>query len=348
MATIRPRRRKDGSTGYTATIRIKRHGAIVHQESQTFSRRAAAADWARRREVELEDPDTLARAGQGATTLEALIDWYVKEFENVSGWGRSKSASLRQLRGHPIAGRDALSITSAHLVEHIRRRRAAGVGPSTAGNDLTWIGVVLRAAARLRDLPLHPSVVDEARQACRDLRLIARPRKRERRPTEAELQALDAWFRRGDRRGRIPMAEIMWFAVFSARRQTEICKLEWADQNAEDRTGLVRDAKHPRAKAGNHRRFRYTPEAWQIVERQPKGDSRIFPYDAKSVGARFTRACRMLGIRDLRFHDLRHEATSRLFERGYQIHEVAQFTLHESWNELKRYTHLRPGEMREL
>lgn len=51
---------------------------------------------------------------------------------------------------------------------------------------------------------------------------------------------------------------------------------------------------------------------------------------------------------DLRFHDLRDEATSRLFERGYQIHEVAQFTLHESWNELKRYTHLRPENVREL
>ena len=55
-----------------------------------------------------------------------------------------------------------------------------------------------------------------------------------------------------------------------------------------------------------------------------------------------------LGIKDLRFHDLRHEATSRLFERGYQIHEVAQFTLHDSWNELKRYANLRPELLRDL
>jgi hypothetical protein len=33
-----------------------------------------------------------------------------------------------------------------------------------------------------------------------------------------------------------------------------------------------------------------------------------FPYDPKSVGAAFTRACHILGIQDLRFHDLRHEA----------------------------------------
>ena len=45
--------------------------------------------------------------------------------------------------------------------------------------------------------------------------------------------------------------------------------------------------------------------------------------------------------------DLRHEATSRLFERGYDIPEVAQFTLHESWTTLKRYTHLRPEQVEE-
>jgi hypothetical protein len=39
---------------------------------------------------------------------------------------------------------------------------------------------------------------------------------------------------------------------------------------------------------------------------------------------------------------------ARLFERGYQIHEVAQFTRHESWNELKRYTNLRPENIRDL
>jgi hypothetical protein len=113
-------------------------------------------------------------------------------------------------------------------------------------------------------------------------------------------------------------------------------------------SGVVRDAKHPRAKKGNHRRFKFTLEAWEIVRRQSRNSQYIFPYNAKSVGEAFARACRVLGITDLRFHDLRHEATSQLFERGYEIHEVAQFTLHESWNELKRYTHLQPQHVREL
>ena len=76
-------------------------------------------------------------------------------------------------------------------------------------------------------------------------------------------------------------------------------------------------------------------------------DPRVFPYNSKSIGANFTRACRLRGLKDLHFHDLRHEATSRLFERGYDIPEVAQFTLHESWTTLKRYTHLRPEQVEE-
>lgn len=52
-----------------------------------------------------------------------------------------------------------------------------------------------------------------------------------------------------------------------------------------------------------------------------------------------------LGVDDLHFHDLRHEATSRLFGRGYPIQELAQFSLHESWTTLKRYTHLKPEDV---
>jgi len=144
------------------------------------------------------------------------------------------------------------------------------------------------------------------------------------------------------------MNDIMDFAIESARRQAEICRLRNADNDAKSRSGVVRDAKHPTDREGNHHRFKYTPEAWAIVNRQPANADFVFPYNPRSVGAAFTRACQVLGIIDLRFHDLRHEATSRLFERGYQIHEVAQFTLHDSWNELKRYTNLRPENVRDI
>ena len=348
MPTIKVRKQANGITRYTAIVRIRRGGAILHRESRTFAHRSAAVSWAKHREVVLEDPSALTRVQHGAPTLAELIRWYIDTFETISKWQRSKQAHLELLERHALGKCNALTLTSAALIDHVRSRRAKGAGPATVANDLIWTGVVLRAAKSVRELPVRPEIVQEARNACAELRLIGKARKRARRPTPEELEQLRDYFARRDERSQIPMLAVLEFALASARRESEICRLEWRDNDERTRTGIVRDAKHPTAKEGNHRRFKYTPEAWAVVRAGPKGSAYIFPYEPRSIGAAFTRACHVLGIKDLRFHDLRHEATSRLFERGYQIHEVAQFTLHDSWNELKRYTNLRPENLREL
>jgi integrase len=292
--------------------------------------------------VELEDPSALIVAQHGEASLASLIRWYIDDFHKLSRWRRTKQSQLEFLEKHSIGKANAVKLTVTALVDHIRARRVAGAAPSTAGNDLTWIGVVLRAAKSVKNVPVRPEVVDEARSACSALRLIGKSRQRNRTPTYEELEKLDAYFRRTDRSAKIPLRHIMWFAIYSTRREDEITRIQRSDNDADRKLGVVRDAKHPREKEGNHRQFRYTPEAWAIMEMQPaiENDDRIFPYNPKTIGSRFTRACRVLGILDLHFHDLRHEGTTRLFELGLQIPEVACHTLHESWAVLKRYTHL--------
>ncbi|MEX2150284.1 MAG: tyrosine-type recombinase/integrase [Steroidobacteraceae bacterium] len=348
MPTIKARKKANGSTRYTAIVRIRRGTTVLHQESRTFTHRTAAQSWARHREVALEEPAALTRQRHGAPTLAELIRWYIDTFETISRWQRSKQTHLEFLERHSPGKLEALTLTSADLIRHVQSRRAEGGGPATVLNDLIWIGVVLRAAKSVKELPVRPEIVLQARIACRELRLVGKSRRRTRRPTADELERLRKHFRSRDRRATIPMQAIMDFAIASARRESEICQPVWRDNDEANRTGLVRDAKHPTDKEGNHRRFKYTPEAWALVTAQPQTSDYIFPYDPKSVGTTFTRACKLLGIQDLRFHDLRHEATSRLFERGYQIHEVAQFTLHDSWNELKRYTNLKPENLRDI
>jgi integrase len=347
MAHILARKRASGIR-YTANIRITRDGVILHREAKTFELRSAAERWARAREVALEDPAALIRATDGAPSLADLIRWYIETFKPIANWQRTKQSSLEFLERHPLGESNALQLTTAVLIDHIRGRRADGAGPATAANDLTWIGCVLKAAKSVNEVPVDPNIVEEARTACRELRLIGKSKKRDRRPTANELGRLFEYFRNRDRRSEIPMADILEFAIESSRRESEITRLEWDDNDKATRSGLVRDAKHPRDKDGNHRRFKYTPEGWAIVERQAKRSPYIFAFNSKSIGTAFTNACHVLGIEDLHLHDMRHEATSRLFERGYAIQEVAQFTLHESWNELKRYTNLRPENLREL
>ena len=54
------------------------------------------------------------------------------------------------------------------------------------------------------------------------------------------------------------------------------------------------------------------------------------------------------GMSDLHFHDLRHEGTSRLFEAGFSIEQVALVTGHKDWKMLRRYTHLKPETLHSI
>jgi hypothetical protein len=204
----------------------------------TYSTRSAAVKWGKRREVELEDPNVLKLAMHGETTLASLIRWYIDSFQNISKWQRSKQSALVFLEKHEIGKEDVLKLTSERLVEHVRKRRESGVSGSTASNDLTWIGNVLETAKASRGTPVNVTVVSEARLICNKLRLISRSKRRARRPTTDELQRLNQYFFHRDRHACsvIPMRTIMWFAIESTRREAEICRLEWEDNDPNGRT----------------------------------------------------------------------------------------------------------------
>jgi hypothetical protein len=133
MATILTRKRADGLR-FTARIRLTRDGKPVYTESQTFSTKTAAREWARRREVELEDPKLLVVATSGGLTLAALIRWYIDTYESLSQWQRSKQSALKFLERHPIGQQDPFALTTDILITHIQQRRLSGLSPSSAAN----------------------------------------------------------------------------------------------------------------------------------------------------------------------------------------------------------------------
>ena len=65
----------------------------------------------------------------------------------------------------------------------------------------------------------------------------------------------------------------------------------------------------------------------------------------EAIKRAFMRACDRARLVDVHFHDLRHEATSRLFEKGLNPMEVASITGHKTLQMLKRYTHLNAGDL---
>jgi len=168
MPTIKARKQADGSHRYTAIARIRRQGKVLHQEAKTFAHAALPSGGASTAKWPWKTPSALVRAQQPSTKLSKLIRWYIDTFQDISKWQRSKQSQLLFLENHPIGDTDAVFLESGTLVDHVRSRRATGAGPTTVSNNLTWIGVVLRAAKSVKGLPVHPEVVDDARTACRD------------------------------------------------------------------------------------------------------------------------------------------------------------------------------------
>jgi len=336
MGTISARKRSDGTTAYTAQIRLKRDGKPAYSEAKTFDRKAAAAAWLKKRERELADPGVIEQAS--GPTLADAIDRYVDE--SVREIGRTKAQVLRSIKAYPIASMRCAAIKSADIIEFLRSLTGQ---PQTVGNYASHLAAVFAIARPMWDYQLDPDAMRDAAIVARRMGITSKSAQRDRRPTIGELEALLQHF--VDRRKRapqsMPMAKVILFALFSTRRQEEITRITWSDYEPHNSRVMVRDMKNPGEKIGNHVWVDLPAEAMLVIDSMPKTKPAIFPYSPDAITANFTRACKVLGIEDLRFHDLRHEGASRLFEMGMNIPQVAAVTGHRSWNSLKRYTHIR-------
>lgn len=295
--------------------------------TQTFATKAEATDWARQIEADLV-------AGRGvesrtSASVAELIEAY-KQLREESGREVRRVSSERYMLANLHEGLgeiDARALSTGDLVEWAQSRRRDGAGPSTVNMELSKLGTVLRHAGAVRSMRL-PDIVGEARVTLAHLGLIGPGGRRKRRPTSDELKRLVEWFavQPGAVMPRIP--DLLRVSIAVGLRRGELFRIRWDDLDVERRAVLVRDRKHPRAKKGNDHWVPLLGEAWQVVQRQPRSDERIFPYSAQTISKYFKAGCDALKIVDLRWHDMRHEAASALIEAGWDPFSVRAVTGH--------------------
>lgn len=336
MGTILARTRKDGTTGYTAIVRIKKQGKVIHSETETFDREQAAKAWMKKRETELAKPGALTKAED--PTLFKVIDQYT--LEKLKVHGKTKTQVLKTIQASSLAQKKCSEISSPDLVEFAKSIDAL---PQTRGNYISHLASVFTVARPAWGYPLDPQAMLDAKVVLKKLGLVSKSKERSRRPTLGELDQLLLHYEemRFKRPQSLPMARLILFAIFSTRRQEEITRVTGKDLDRDHLELIVRDMKNPGEKIGNDVRTTLTPEALKLIDLQPKTNGALWPYNAESVSTSFTRACAFLGIKDLHFHDLRHDGISRLFEMGWSIPQVATVSGHRSWQSLKRYTHIK-------
>lgn len=315
-------------------VRRKGHKSIC----KTLPTKARAEAFARQAEADIDRGLVVRPADHGL-----LVGDLVREYRAMRD--KSDRPILDTATEHYMLRRlsDSLGDLSAgtlsvqDLLNYAATRRDDGAGPYTINMELSKLGTVMRYTGALLRVVL-PDVVAQARPLLTHLRMIGGGGKRERRPTEDEVAAICAevapW-----------LADVVLFAIYSAMRRGEIVRIRWADLDETKRLVLVRDRKDPRRKSGNDQWVPLLPNAWSIVQAQPRDSGQIFPRHEQTISKYFKSACDDLGIPDLHFHDLRHEGVSRLFEAGMSIERVAMVSGHKDWRHLRRYTNLRPEDV---
>ncbi|MEY2342922.1 site-specific integrase [Acidithiobacillus sp. IBUN Pt1247-S3] len=345
MATISPRfDDQDVRIGWQVRIRKKGYPSQV----KTFRNKSEAERWARAIESEMDKSVFVSRTESENTTLHDLLDRYAREvLPNLKGGAREMSR-LRALQEG--MGQYSLAAITSSLVARYRDQRLATVsaktgrllGPQTVKHEIGLLQRALKKAVMEWGIAL-PGGIPTAMVAKPKM-----PKPRDRRlVNDEEARLLDAC-----RKSRNPwLFPVVRLAIETAMRAGEIVEgpdgegLYWKHVDLNRRTAFL-----PETKNGTARTVPLSLLAVETLRALPRSvDGRVFPTTYNAVcKLAFTRACKRAVVEGLRFHDLRHEATSRLFEKGLNPMQVAAITGHKTLQMLKRYTHLRAEDLAKL
>ncbi len=328
MATFRKR----GPHQWQALVRKKGHPSAA----KTFDTKAAAVTWARATEYEMDQGLFVSRAKAESTTLGELLERYLEEITPLKMGVGPESARIKALLRHKLANRYVAGIRSVDIARY-RDERLRVVCPGTAKRDMVILSHLFEVARK--EWGIHVS------NPVRDVRLPAHDRARDRRLQTGNDGSEDEESRlmTACRKARNPfLLPIVRLALETAMRQSELASLRWEHISLQRRVAFL-----PHTKNGHTRSVPLSSTAVGVLTALPRStNGEVFPgLTAEAIKRAFIRAVRRAGIINLRFHDLRHEATTRLFEKGLNIMEVATITGHRDLRMLRRYTHLKAEDL---
>ena len=336
MATIT--RRNNGRW----QVRIRRRGQPAI--SKAFRTKVDAEAWARKIESELERGVWRDASSAENITVADLLDEYTKSVPHKA----NTQAYLMKRLAEDLGRYSLARVTPAVLIAW-RDRRLQCVAPATVQRELSALGGALTWAIkdRLIALPGGNSVSAIRRPPAgkaRDRRLEPGEEQRLLDALEDHAGAVQGAKRAGVYRvgTRNPwMRPLVQLAIETAMRQGELLALAWDNVNLKAQTAHLEDTKN-----GESRTVPLSSRAVAVLEALPsKHEGRVFQLTAQAVKLAWKRVTKRAGLEDLRFHDLRHEATSRLAEKLPNLIELAVVTGHKDLRMLKRYYHPRATDL---
>lgn len=315
MATFRKRNDK-----WQVQVRLRGQPPV----SRTFTLKADAQAWARKLELQAERADHTPQAVPLPSI--ALSEIIVRYRSEVTPWkrsGKNEAIFLNAFLRHPLAQTNLPHLTP-ELCAAYRDERLGKVKPGSVRRELA----VLRHCL---EIAIGEWGVTLSRNPFRQIKLPSESKPRDRRLLAGDGERISTALNSPSSAYLRPFITL---AVETGMRRGELLSVEWKDVSLAARTLKVRKTKN-----GHPRTVPLSPTAIETLAGMERGNERIFPVTANAIKLAWQRTRKRAGLPDLRFHDLRHEAVSRLFEAGLSVPEVAMVSGHRTPAMLFRYTH---------
>jgi integrase len=329
MASIRKR-------GASYFVEIARIG--FPRQRKSFKSNAAARAWARRIETSMDDGSWIDTRETRSVLINGIIEDFILSYERFNlHVPASKRTALRQVSEH-FKGVSIHDLTVEDVLLFAAARRAT-VAASTLQQQMYYF----RQAVNSSRIKVKENVVQIAIDELIKRKIILSSVWRDRRLEPGEYDRLkdaagDHWVRHA-----------IDIALESGMRQGEIHALKMSD--IDFNKGVIKVLrKDPKAEGG--KKLCKIPLLKGVREAVLRAQDELGSSDtlfavkhSASISDKFARLTTNLRITNLTFHDLRHEAISRMFERGMTIEQVRSVSGHTSLDQLSRYVNLKPEDI---
>ncbi|MGX8882094.1 tyrosine-type recombinase/integrase [Methylovorus sp. SPW-M1] len=313
--------------------------------SKTFRTKRDAEDWGRRTEDEMVRGVFIQRTPSEKMSIQEALQRYEREVSPTKKASTQKREDLRIKLLKEKFGQYSLAALTPDIVADYRDQRlAAGKSNNTVRLELALLGHLYSTAIKEWHIALPSNPVANIRKPSpgegRNVRLNQKDQQRLLTELQTHSNPMLAW--------------IFQIAVETGMRQGEILNLKTYQVDVERRIVSLFDTKN-----GMPRTVPLTRLAAQVFKEalgnptrpsdcpliffgEPGKDKKRSPYQFNKVWMDVKKS---IGLGNLHFHDLRHEAVSRLVEAGLSDQEVASISGHKSMQMLRRYTHLRAEDL---
>lgn len=333
MATITPR-------GDKWQAKIRRDGYPA--KSKTFSKHADAEAWARIQESEMDRGVWRDRSSAESLTFYKLLEQYIKDVVPHKRGAEVEELRIKALMRDDLAKYKLAALNPVVVSDWRDRRMESGCAGSTVSRELTVVSAVLNWARKELMIQIEnpvPLIRRPPSPASRTRRFEKGEEKKLMKALEDHPAEGEKKYREGTRNPWIK--PLVLFAIETAMRRGELLSLRWSNVDLVKRTAFLQKTKN-----GESRMVPLSSRAVAVLEALPRSiDGRVFLITADALKKAWVRACERAGLEDFHFHDLRHEATSRLAERLPNLIELAAVTGHKDLKMLKRYYHPRAEDL---